>query len=163
MKRTTLGVYFCAILLSASWLVPGLVFAEERCLTDAWRGFNGQDYEAAIEASGRCIDQFGKAADREEAKLKDSPLPSPGRPKDLAAQQAIMELGLLNDVATAWFIKGRSAEYLYAKGGPKSQSFKDTATSAYEAACRYKHALTWDPKGWFWSPCEASSDRLPVR
>jgi hypothetical protein len=65
---------------------------------------------------------------------------------------------LLNDVATAYFIKGRSAEYLYEK--TKDKKYKSLAEEAYQAACVLKYGRCWDPQGWFWSPCDAANERL---
>lgn len=138
--------------------------ADEQCLKKAWEAFNGVKYESAIKFAEQCIDSFGKTADRAQEKLDNEkePLPPTGKVSN-ADKDKIFKRGLLNDVATAYFIKGQSAEYLYKKGGPKSAEYKDMANEAYEATCRYKHARTWDPRGWFWSPCEAASDRLPLK
>jgi hypothetical protein len=151
-----------ATVAPASASEPSIV--EEQCLKKAWDAFNGAKYESAIKFAEQCIDNFGKAADRAQEKLEseNEPLPPTGKVSG-AEKDKIFKRGLLNDVATAYFIKGRSAEYLYKTGGPKSTEYKDMAKEAYEATCRYKHARTWDVKGWFWSPCEAASDRLPLK
>ena len=137
---------------------------DEQCLKKAWSAYNGAKYESAIKYAEQCIDSFGKAADRAQEKLdsEKEPLPPTGAVDD-SEKNAIFKRGLLNDVATAYFIKGRSAEYLWQARGPRFEEYKDMAKEAYEATCRYKHARTWDPKGWFWSPCEAASDRLPLK
>lgn len=139
-------------------------YAEEQCLKNAWKAFNGNSFAGAIKFADQCIDQFGKAADREQDKLnKDNePLPPKGKVNDVEKNK-IFRRGLLNDVATAYFIKGKSAESLYHKGGPKASTYKGMAQASYEATCRYKHARTWDPKDYFWSPCEAASDHLPLK
>lgn len=137
---------------------------EEQCLKRAWDAFNQAKYESAIKSAEQCIDSFGKAADKAQEKLdKDKePLPPTGEVDD-SVKEVIFKRGVLNDVATAYFIKGRSAEYLSKSQSARSEEYKDMAKEAYEAACRYRHARTWDLKGWFWSPCEAGSDRLPLK
>lgn len=141
---------------------PAIV--DEQCLKKGWDAYNKANYESAIKFADQCIDNFGKEADREQEKLdkENEPLPPTGT-VTAAEKNKILKRGLLNDVATAYFIKGRSAEYLYRAGARTSAGYKDMAKAAYEATCRYKHARTWDTKGWFWSPCEAASDRLPLK
>jgi len=79
---------------------------------------------------------------------QDFSLPPKGRVSD-AEKNTIFSRGLLNDVATCFLIKGRSAENLRRK---------DAAKHAYAAATKYKHARCWDLKGWFWSPAEMAAD-----
>ena len=148
------------VILSTSFLAQNLQ-AEEECLKDAWRTFNSAKYDSAIFFADKCIDEFGKAAQREQARLDSLrvPLPPTQKVSDVEKNR-IFNRGLLNDVATAYYIKGRSAEYLYRRGGPRSSEYRQMAIDAYNGACQLKHGRTWDPKGWFWSPCEVASDRL---
>jgi hypothetical protein len=150
-------------LIVASFLGTRL-HAEEQCLKDAWKAFTHEEYQDAIKFADKCIDEFAKAADREQEKsIKEKePLPPTGAVSD-AEKDKILKRGILNDVAAAYFIRGRSAEYLYRRGGSDASKYKEMAKEAYEATCRYKHGRTWDPQGWFWSPCEAASDRLPLK
>lgn len=138
--------------------------AEEQCLKKAWEAFGKEEYQDAIKFADKCIDDLAKAADREQERLnkEKEPLPPTGTVGD-AEKDKIFKRGVLNDVAAAYFIKGRSAEYLYRKGGSDASRYKEMAKEAFEATCRYKHGRIWDPQGWFWSPCEAASDRLPVK
>jgi hypothetical protein len=66
-------------------------------------------------------------------------------------KQKIFENGLLNDVATCWFIRGRSAE---------ESGDRISAIRAYQEATKLTYGRCWDPKGWFWSPAEACADKL---
>ena len=159
-KTATINVLLRSmVVVIVATRVPALR-AQVPCLKQAWQDFKGNDYEAAIKSADACIDQFGRQADRDEAKLAKDGVPRPptGAVED-AEKHRIFIQGVLNDVGTAYFIKGRSAEFLYAKG-KKREQYKNTAVEAYKSACKYKYARTWDPQGWFWSPCEASSDRL---
>ena len=134
--------------------------AEEQCLKDAWRTFNSAKYDSAIFFADKCIDEFRSAAEREQTRLDSLkvPLPPTGKVSDVDKNR-IFNRGLLNDVATAYYIKGRSAEYLFRRGGPRASIYKQTAIEAYKAACKLRHGRTWDLEGWFWSPCEVASDR----
>lgn len=152
---------------ASATIVPAsssLSIIQEQCLKDAWDAYNSKRYESAIKFANECIDNFGKAAERVQENLKADNEPDPPTGKvSNSEKEKIFNRGVLNDVGTAYFIKGRSAEYLYQKDGNNSSSYKEMAKEAYETACRYKHARTWDTKGWFWSPCQASLDRLPLR
>lgn len=116
----------------------------------AWDAYNENNFTKARDRADECIDSFVQQARREEEKLKSSPPPPTGKVPDLEKQQ-IMERGVLNDVATCYFIKGRSLEQL----GQREQ-----AKEAYQEAMKFPHGRCWDPKGWFWSPAEAAGDRV---
>jgi hypothetical protein len=152
---------FVVITAGYSVVCPATASAEEECLRVAWQAFNRKDYKAAIDSANVCIDEFGRAASREQAPLKNTPRPKKGMPSSAEEQAAIFQRGLLNDVGTAWFVKGRSAEHL-SKGGREAAAYRKMAEESYKAACEYTHAMTWDPKKGFWSPCEASENRLPL-
>jgi len=143
--------------------VPTHLMAEEKCLKGAWAGFNQADYKRAIKYSDQCIDNFKKMADREEENLEKlkEPMPQTGTVSQ-SEKSKIFNRGLLNDVASACYIKGRSAEYLYKKGGTEAKKYKIMAISSYEMTRHYKYARTWDPQGFFWSPSDAAVDRLPL-
>lgn len=136
--------------------------AEEPCLTNAWRAYKSGNYKDAINYSDQCIDDFGKDALISQHRL-DSLMIMPGNGKvsDIERNR-IFQNGLLNDVATACFVKGRAAEYLYKQDNNRSISKKQMAIDAYRLACTYNKGRCWDPQGWFWSPCDASSKRLPI-
>lgn len=164
MKKRKIELSVMSILFSILFFSVAASFAQEQCLKDAWDAFNKKDYEKAISFANDCIDNFGKAAYRIQKELDSLKLPLPPTGSVSAAEKdKIFKRGLLNDVATAHWIKGRSAEYLYRQGGPKKEEYKKMAEEAYKETCKYKHGRTWDPKGWFWSPCEVASDRLPLK
>lgn len=120
--------------------------------TAAWNALNAKNYVAAIAKAQECVDEFGRSADREQSDLEKQKTPQPPKGKVTDAErQMILARGLLNDVATCYFIIGRSAEYL---------GRMDLARDAYGRASKYPYARTWDPGGWFWSPAEAAADRL---
>jgi hypothetical protein len=120
--------------------------------TAAWDALNKADYDKAISTAQKCIDEFKGTADREQARLDSvkAPMPPTGSVSN-EQKDAIVARGPLNDVGTCYFIKGRAAENL---------GHIDVAKAAYTGATNYTYARCWDPKGWFWSPAEASQDRL---
>ncbi len=122
-----LARYKFICLLASTLLAAGFLgtspHAEDQCLKDAWKALSGEKYEEAIKYADKCIDEFAKAAEREQEKLnKDKePLPPTGAVSD-AEKDKIFKRGLLNDVAAAYFIRGRSAEYLYRKEDRKPRN-----------------------------------------
>lgn len=132
----TLFVIICVSSLRAN--------AEERCLADAWKAFNARHHAEASKHADDCIAQFAAAARRQQSTVQSDP--PCGKVSD-QEKASIHQRGLLNDVATAAWIKEKSAEAL-----GKTR----TATEAKALACELNHGRTWDPKGFFWSPCEGS-------
>jgi len=118
----------------------------------AWKAFNDEDWEAAARKAGECIEEFrGQAIlAQEELEQKGEPLPPEGRVSEQVAEK-IHSRGLLNDVATCYFIRGKA----YQAMGRNAE-----AREAYENAAKFTYARTWDPKGWFWSPSNAARGQL---
>jgi outer membrane protein assembly factor BamD (BamD/ComL family) len=138
------------------------VGAQQQCLKDAWAAYNSKDYRAAISAADRCIDDFGGQASKEEAALrgKSEPQPPTGKVDGAAERNAIFSRWAINDVSAAFFVKGRSAEFLYKNG---SKRHKTLAEEAYQGAINLSYGRVWDPQGWFWAPKEAAENRLPLK
>lgn len=123
----------------------------EKATAAAWEAFNNNKFEPAITNAELCIEEFRGAANRIQAKLEKEKADIPNGPVTEEQKKKIRENGLLNDVATCYFIKGRAAEKLQRK---------EDAKKAFQQAKKYSYARAWDPAGWFWSPAEAASDRL---
>jgi hypothetical protein len=120
-----------------------------------WVAYDKSHYEIAVKYAEECINEFKGGADREQHKLEqeNAPLPPIGKVPE-QEKEKICERGLLNDVATCFYIKGRSLEAL----GQKQE-----AIVAHKEASEYTYARCWDPKTkTFWSPAEASLDRLQL-
>ena len=118
----------------------------------AWDAYNEGKYEVAISAADRCIQRFKEEADRTQNELTKNHAPVPPTGKVSADQKkTILDNGVLNDVPTCYWIKGRAAQKLQRTAQAKE---------AYQAALRYSYSRTWDPKGSFWSPAEDAADRL---
>jgi hypothetical protein len=120
--------------------------------TQAWEAYNRRDYKAAIESTDKCINEFLGRATREQEELDAKKMPlSPIGAVSNQEKQAIFARGLLNDVATCLYIKGRSLE---------ATDLKEEAAKVYKATSKFTYARCWDPQGWFWSPSEGALDRL---
>jgi len=134
--------------------------AEQPCLHKAWLALNRADYSTAIEAANECIAEFGPKAFREQKSLQASGEKEPpiGSVDNVADKKKVFDRWAVNDVATAYFVKGRAAEHLFRS--QKADRFRRSATEAYEAAAKLTFGRCWDPQGWFWSPSEGATDRL---
>ena len=132
---------------------------QQPCLKEAWDSFNKKDYSAAVRAADDCIDQFAARAQRDQDALVTTrrALPKVGAVSDLEKSD-VFGRGVLNDTGAAYFVKGRSAEFI-GKQRPKS-NYINIAQQAYQRCVELTYARTWDPQGWFWSTSEACKDRL---
>jgi hypothetical protein len=147
----------CSLLLLPVVACVMTAYAEEPCLRNAWDALNKKDYITAIRAADECISNFHLKAERDQSALdqKGEPAPPTGT-VSAPDKQRIFSRGVLNDTATAYFIKGKAAEAL----AKKNREYLATARAAYENAKKLTYARVWDPQGWFWSPSEAAADRL---
>ncbi len=125
----------------------------EQLTTEAWQALNTRKFSNAIRKASECIDEFEPSAIQEQnGFLRDSiPCPPTGHVDD-STKRRIFEHGVLNDVGTCWFIKGRALERL--------DSIVQ-ARNAYRRSMRYPCARTYDkPQDLFWSPAKVSGERL---
>lgn len=118
--------------------------------TDAWNALNASEYPNAVSIAQECISAFANQALREQRALDGATPPPVGKVGE-DEKQAIFSHGVLNDVATCYFIKGQALERL---------NRLSEARDAYIQAEQFSYARTWDEQGWFWSPAEAATDRL---
>jgi hypothetical protein len=115
----------------------------------AWDAYKKGDFGGAIASADKCIQKFKAGADKEQKEL-GAKSPPTGAVSD-EEKAVIFTHGVLNDVATCYWIKGSSAQKLHNT---------HVAKEAFTAVTMYPSARTWDPKGWFWSPAEDASNRL---
>jgi hypothetical protein len=101
--------------------------------------------------------RFDPAFKADDTNRTHVPLPKTGTVTD-AEKTAIFARGILNDTGAAYFVKGRSAEYLAQKGA--KEKYLGIAREAYHQCATLTYARTFDTQGWFWSTAEACNDRL---
>lgn len=118
---------------------------------EAWKAFNTQKWALAISKADECIKAYQDYADEQQAELEKANAPQPADNATGEEKERIFKRGLLNDVATCFWIKARALE----------ESKQNTqAREAYQAATKYTYARAWDVKGWFWRPAKDASFRL---
>jgi hypothetical protein len=124
------------------------VAPHEKYVTAAWAALDKGDFQEALAQADKCIEQFQDAAVELQATLADEQIPV-GAVSE-ATQKKIFANGVLNDVATAHFIRGAAA---------KALGQKETAIEAYRAALKLPQARCWD-RAFFWSPAEGAAREL---
>ena len=117
----------------------------------AWEAFNRRDDKKAIEVADECIKEFYEEAVKLQRQLVMRKVSPPTGSVSEREKAAVFKNGLLNDVATCLFVKGRAAERI---------GDKKTAIAAYTTATKLDRGRCWDNNGWFWSPAEGAADRL---
>ena len=150
------------ILILVPWLNAQHLSAQDANLDSVWKAYNSHRYELAIQYCNSCIENSSASALKKQHKLDSLKIVPENGAVDNDKKKEIFNNGLLNDVATIYFLKGRSAEFLYKQDKNNNIKYKEIANEAYKETCKYSKGRCWDVRGWFWSPCEASSDRLPV-
>jgi tetratricopeptide (TPR) repeat protein len=141
LPATLLSLVFGGSVLSDE--PPG----HEQQTQSAWTAFKEGKYEKAIADADACISQFREAAKRQQKELDQVKATiGNGRVTD-KEKEAIQKNGVLNDVATCLYIRGRSMDKL---------GDKEKACRFLRDALTYPGARSWDSKGWFWSPAEAA-------
>jgi len=117
-------------------------FSSAAITQKAWQASEAKNYAAADAYTAKCIEMFkDKAVEQQKA------LQAPLTDKDeIFAQWA------LNDVGTCYFIRGQILE--------KQGKNKEAIESYKFLVDNLAFAQTWDPKGWFWKPAGAASERI---
>jgi len=119
----------------------------------AWDAFKKLDYVASIEKAKECINIFEIQALQEQKDFSEKKLPPPplGRPANDSKKEEVLSRGVLNDVATCYFIKGQALEKLVRI---------DEAKEAYKETRKFPDARAWDVAGFFWAPAVGATNNL---
>lgn len=107
----------------------------------AWECYNAKQYDAALSNAERCIALYDTYAKKQQASLKE-PIPT----------NKIHFYWMLNDVATAKFIKGKVLWEKKDRDGAKA--------AMNDVADNYGYAMAYDRRGWFWSVSGAARDAI---
>lgn len=107
----------------------------------AWDCYNSKEYDTALLYAERCIALYDTNARKLQASL-DAPIP----------KERINSYWVLNDVATAKFIKGK---ILWLRND--SESAKRMMSDITQ---NYRYAMAYDLRGWYWNVADAAKDML---
>ncbi|MCU0652053.1 MAG: hypothetical protein MUC39_03830 [Candidatus Omnitrophica bacterium] len=116
-------------------------FPDKNLMQAAWDRYNAKQYDAALSYAERCIALYDTHAKKMQASLH-APIP----------REIINQYWVLNDVATAKFIKGR---ILWIRG-----DFKGAKSVLSDVVQNYTYAMAYDRRGWYWNVSKASEDML---
>ena len=111
--------------------------------TQAWKALGADDLDSVIAYADKVLDLYQDKAKAMQATMTEYAWES---------KDEIFSKWALNDVGTAYFIKGEALK----KAGEQKKAVK-----AYkELVNNYFYAQCWDPNGWFWKPAEAAQQSL---
>ena len=153
-----MSVWSAAICFLSFVILPGTLAAQSnerlpvpvRVLNNAWGAYEEGNDADAIANAQKVIDEFEPDARQTQKELLEtnSPLPAVGR-IDAGEMDRIFQFGPLNDVAAAWYIKGRAL----ARMGRNEE-----ALEALGHAAAYPYARVYDRDwGGFWSPANSAN------
>ena len=116
-------------------------YSSETLTIKAWKALEDGKYNDIKILVWKCHELYGEKA----KKMQDSLT-------DYATDGKEFDYWALNDVATSFFILGRTY-YVEGKNKKANKIFNDINK-------RYNYAQCWDPRGWFWKLGEAAKDQI---
>lgn len=150
MKKIFLSLTILAA--SIGFIQPSVVeaynfgdFRSETLVAKAWGALEEGDIEGVLAYSNKALELYGEQAVKMQESLNDYV----EGPND-----AIFANWALNDVATALFIQGEAY---------RKVEMMDEAKATYSKIVdEFTYAQTYDARGWFWKPAEASQEKLAM-
>ncbi len=111
----------------------------------AWKALDERDMDGVLAYTGKCIELYEERARRMQEELSGIPK---GPPEEIHRYWA------LNDVATAYFIRGEAFF--------KTDQL-EKAREAYQTVLdRFPYAQCWDPRGWFWRVADGAAEKIEM-
>lgn len=131
----------------------GESFKNEQLTREAWRSLNAKDFEGTIKIAEECVTLFHEEALQEQKSLEEKHVPVPPKGKVTKNEkERIFSRGLLNDVATCWFILGKAHA---------GKSNKEKAEKAFNKALLFPYGRCFDPSNnSFWAPSDGAQVEL---
>jgi tetratricopeptide (TPR) repeat protein len=140
-----------SIIFSYQYSIRQNIPLNQKLTKEAWDYYNNRNFENAIEKANECIKLYRGQAELKQEELLKKGTSKPNSTPDSKEKKEIFSRGLLNDVATCYYIKGASYEEL---------KKNEEAVKSYSKAEYFTYAMCWDPQGWFWNVSEAASGKL---
>ncbi len=134
-------LFFIITMLSNVSCKEEEILSSQELVIRAWEAKAAKNFKESIYYAERCIEFYQERASYQQASLKT--FPARGKEDQYA---------VLNDVGTAYYIKG---EILM------NQKKWDKAKGMFNQVLdKYNFAQSWDPRGWFWKVAEISKVNL---
>ncbi|MCP4987489.1 MAG: tetratricopeptide repeat protein [Colwellia sp.] len=154
MKTTITIAAVIATMVSIVAIVyaTGDTFKNEQLTRESWRSLEANNYEDTIVKAEECVTLFHDEALLEQQLLEKEGATVPKGRVVKEEKEKIFKKGLLNDVATCWFILGKAHA---AKGN------KELAEKAFKKALLFSYARCYDPSDdSFWAPSDVAKVEL---
>jgi tetratricopeptide (TPR) repeat protein len=145
-------VIHSAVVATLLAVVPAFAFSASprhaRELALAWKAYGRQEYSESLGHLDIVLREFRRQALRDQQAITAKKERVPNGPVTPDQRDKIHANGVLNDVATAFYLRGRCLDGL----GKTSE-----ATASFTEATKLPGGRCWDEKGKsFWSPPEAA-------
>jgi len=111
MRTIITGLAILATVVSLAGILYAIsgAFRNEQLTREAWRYLEAKDYNATIEKAEECVTLFHDEALVEQKSLRQNGgTPPPKGRVGKVEKEKIFKRGILNDVATCWFILGKA-------------------------------------------------------
>jgi tetratricopeptide (TPR) repeat protein len=118
-------------------------FASVTLMVKGWEMLGEGNFEAAIKYTEKCAELYEEKA-REMQKSMTSK----------AAPDKVNDYWALNDVGTCYFIRGEALS--------KLRKYEEALAAYKVVRDDLYYAQAWDPKGWHWSPSDASYPKIAM-
>jgi tetratricopeptide (TPR) repeat protein len=128
-------------------------FKNEQLTREAWILLEAKNFDAAIKKAEECVTLFHEEALKEQKSLeiKGDAAPPKGR-VGRNEKETIFRRGLLNDVATCWFILGKA----HTEKGEREKAIK-----SFSKVLLLPYARCYDPSNdSFWAPSDGARVEL---
>ncbi len=120
---------------------PFAGYDEQSLMKQVWGLYDAKDYARTVDFANEVIKRYAETAQEQQASLKD-----------FAPKGSESKYWALNDVAIAYYLKGK---VLLAQGKT------DQAKKQFQAVLnKYSFGQCWDPQGWFWKVSVAAKEEL---
>lgn len=150
---TTIAILATLAAIFAIAYATGDSFKNEQLTREAWRALDAKKIEITIEKAEGCVTLFHDEALEEQKVLENNGAQVPPKGKvSKKEKEEIFSRGLLNDVATCWFILGKAHS---------EKGDKEKAEKAFNKVLLFPYARCYDPSNdSFWAPSDGATVEL---
>lgn len=152
-----IGFAIMSLIILSAALLPQPPPTREQLLTRAWNASERERWATVVELLTKLLDDCEFSAERGEKQMLSTNAPPPklgrlGVALSEADAQANFSRGMINDVATALFLRGEAFNHL----GKLPEARAD-----WQKVLTYPHAATWDIRTKeFWLTKEGAENKL---
>ena len=146
-----------SIAIAVVAIMPQIPPTRGQLLTRAWRANDKENWGRVVELTTKLLAQFERSAEKDQERLinEKAPAAKPGIVgANLSEEDARLNFsrGLINDVATALYLRGEANSQL---------GKRPDARADWEKVLTYPYALTWDERtNEFWLTKDGAENKL---